>query len=122
MKKDEKFNGWPKTENFEAVGEVPTLGHYFCIGPKHVAYAADHCGGTLDDRALAQHPCSICKKDYAAHEIAVAIYCRVEPKGDTPAHEELQNYLKQLVERGMSNGPTKYVGFVFVAGWKGAKG
>ncbi len=34
--------------------------HPFCIGVAHVAYASDHCGGVLNERAMESAPCVEC--------------------------------------------------------------
>ncbi len=43
--------------------------HPFMIGPKHIGYAAHHCGGMLGKEAVDAHPCAKrgCRLPYDEH-------------------------------------------------------
>lgn len=88
--------------------------HPYCITPKHVAYAADHCGGMLGEDAIRESEkhgarCDICKGKlkYEEHEQALVVGCKVDPK-DKPV--SLQEWLKAIAPIAEKNG---YVGFAF---------
>ena len=90
--------------------------HPYCLTPKHVAWASDHCCGMLDESAIKEAEehgarCDICKGElsYEQHEIALAVECDAE---DKPA---LGAYLKSIVDEATAN---KYAGFVLVKNWK----
>lgn len=119
MKINDRFASWPKSanENFAVVDDLPTIGHVFCVTPKHVAYAADHCHGILGEDALEHSgvPCGICKRPYEDHkEQGLLIYCTKNPQTDSEAHDELVAFLNAIKERTLAEG---YAGFAFVAGW-----
>jgi hypothetical protein len=68
--------------------------HPFCITPKHVAYASDHCGGMLGEEACKAAPCGIgrpgspirgedpCHLSYEEHTHDVALVVIVNHDGD----------------------------------------
>lgn len=41
--------------------------HPFVVGARHVAYAADHCAGVLDETALAAIDCAQCRRPLYEH-------------------------------------------------------
>lgn len=86
---------------------VDTIGvpHPYCIGPKHVTYAADHCGGMLGAAAIEaaeKHGahCCIChgKLAYAAHETALLVESKVEELNGNPELHAFLLKCKPLAE------------------------
>ena len=89
--------------------------HPYCIGPKHVGVAADHHGGMLTKESIIDAErrgakCGICKGklQYAEHETALLVGCKVEIKSAEP---ELRDWLKGIVDEATKNG---YAGFAFM--------
>ena len=106
-----KFKGnYGKSENgnFEVIDTIG-VPHPFCITPRHVAYAADHCGGRLNEKAASKHPCGMkgCNLTYEMHETALLIACHKDIKNN----EELKSYLLKIVAEAESN---NYAGFAFL--------
>jgi hypothetical protein len=63
---------YPGDSDFGVVDDVMNVNHRphpFTIGARHVAYASDHCGGILDERAMRTIPCAAnkCKLSYDQH-------------------------------------------------------
>lgn len=53
VEKDEKnkFEHYPKTELFSVV-DIIGVPHPYCITPRHIHYASEHCGGMLNNNAI----------------------------------------------------------------------
>jgi hypothetical protein len=93
--------------------------HPYCIGPKHVAHAADHFGGMLGKEAIRDAEkhgarCDICKGklSYDAHETALLIACKAELKDESgTANPELHAFLLKCKPMCEAD---KYAGFAFV--------
>lgn len=92
------------------VKDTIAVPHPFCIGPKHVAHAADKSLGMLGEASMRSHPCYHCGKPYDAHEQVLLVACKKDPKTNPAAMEELQAWLKTLLPEVQANG---YVGFAF---------
>lgn len=81
-------------------GVIDTIGvpHPYTIGLKHIKFAADHCGGILDERTLnaAGMKCAHrgCKLAYNQHETALLVECLADPATDS---SELKSYLESIV-------------------------
>lgn len=100
---------------------IDTIGvpHPYCITPKHVVYAADHCSGMLTKEAIeraeevAQAKCDTCKGklSYREHETALLVRCGRDPKKDKEAEAELHEWLLSIKEEAAKNG---YAGFAFL--------
>ena len=89
--------------------ETVCLPHPYCITPRHVAWAADHHGGMLDNSAIEDAEkngavCDICRnrvKDrqqssilsFAEHEHFVSLFIRVPQNKDLNAIPGLHSYL-----------------------------
>jgi hypothetical protein len=102
--------------NFKVVDTIPTT-HAFCVTPKHIAYAADHHHGILDEYVIERSgaPCGVkgCNLAFNDHKFALLISCRREisdPKTQQ-AVPELHEYLCNIKDECEKNG---YVGFAFV--------
>ena len=108
---------YPKTELFEAVDTIG-VPHPYCIAPKHVAYASDHCSGILGREAIigaerAGAVCDICRVNgeflsFEQHKQALLIKCKKEDK------EELHKYLLSIKDQAIAD---KFAGFAFQKGW-----
>lgn len=81
-----------------------TFPHPYCITPRHVAYAADHCGGMLTTEAIrgaekAGARCDICAKSGKGiltidqHETSTTLFINVPQNRDLNAVEGLHNFL-----------------------------
>lgn len=99
--------------------------HPYCVGPKHIVYAADHHCGILGAAAIEAAEkagvasCCIChgKLAYREHETALLIECNGPLHSDTDpskAHPELHAYLLACKEKFTP--ADKYVGFAFKKG------
>jgi hypothetical protein len=97
--------------------------HPYCIGPQHVGWAADHFSGILSKAAIEDAEkkgvarCEICKGklSFAEHEQALLVECFKEPKKGTPEGDELNEYLKSIVDQATKDG---FAGFVFLKAWR----
>ena len=119
---EDKFKAYPKTEHFSVVDTIG-VPHPYCITPKHVAYASDHCHGMLGKEAIigaekAGACCDICKKaqragkiprilKYDEHEQALLIECKVDIKTH---QKEAHAYLVSIKDQCEKDG---YAGFAF---------
>lgn len=117
------------TLNRDAYGEsehgnfavIDTLGvpHPYCIGPKHVAFAADHCGGMLGEDAIIRAErtgahCMTCKGrlTWKQHEKALLVSCKKDIKDQAgKADPELHAYLLKVKPQCEADG---FAGFAFV--------
>ena len=81
-----------------------SMPHPYCITPRHVAYASDHCGGLLGADAIRESEkhgvkCDICKKSkrgilsYDEHESSVTLFIIVQNNQDLNANPGLPSYL-----------------------------
>jgi len=104
---------------------IDTIGvpHPYCITPKHIAYASDHCGGMLGKSAIigaeeSGAECDICRHawkagkqpkvlTYAEHEQALLVECKIDIQ---PPPDELHKWLLSLKGEAERNG---YAGFAF---------
>lgn len=59
------------------VDEVNHRPHPFVIGPKHVDYASDHCGGMLGRNVVGRIPCDHCKRPASEHEYDVVLVLKL---------------------------------------------
>jgi hypothetical protein len=80
----------------------------FCVGPKHVAHASDHCCGMLGEETLRAIPCAHCRQPYAAHEHDTVLMLQLTRDA---AKAEVQAALKPLCEDMERDG---LAGFAFV--------
>lgn len=85
--------------------------HPFMIGPMHVAYAADHCGGILGDAVLEKIPCAHpgCGKMYHEHTSDCVMFLSLTRHVTDP---EARAALQKIVDAGME--ADKIDGFAFV--------
>lgn len=109
---------YPKSKqgNFKVVDTIG-VPHPYCITSKHVAWAADHCGGMLGKEAIREAEehgakCDICKKQgnvltIDEHEQALLVGCKVDIQ---PLPDELKDWLISIKEEATANG---YAGFAF---------
>lgn len=90
LQKENLFIG----KGIENVNHKP---HPFTIGPKHVAHAADHCGGMLGDETIKAIPCAApgCRLSYEHHTSDKVLFLSLV--GNT-TKELAQIELKKLVE------------------------
>lgn len=103
--------------NFAVVDTIG-LPHPYCIGSRHVAYAADHCNGTLDkeaiiaaERAGAKCCTPRCTLKYEEHEHALLIECKKPFKDEEgKADPELHAYLRKIQPAAIED---NYAGFAF---------
>jgi len=110
-----------RISRIETVNHKP---HLFCITPRHVAYASDHCGGSLGEEACEKGgPCGIgrpgspikgeqaCQLSYREHTSEKAIL--IEVSGDYPKLQDvpgLHAWLLQAKDIAEANG---IAGFAF---------
>lgn len=113
---DEKLKKYPKTESFEVIDSIG-VPHPYCITPKHVAWAADHCCGMLSKEAIIEAEahgarCDICKGKlkYDEHQQALLVECKKDIHTDVNAKEELKEYLLSIKTMAEED---KYAGFAF---------
>ena len=114
MEKEEKLKSYPKTEQFEVIDTIG-VPHPYCITSKHVAYAADHCHGMLNEEAIRKAEkvkgahCDVknCNLSYNEHEQALLVACYK----DIQKNEELHRYLLKIKDEAEKNG---YAGFAFL--------
>jgi hypothetical protein len=102
---------------------IDTLGvpHPYCVTPKHVAYASDHCSGILSKDAIRAAEkegaaCDICRKKgegiLTVDEHGTALLVGVYDKDNRELNDmpELQEWLKPLCAVAEKDG---FVGFAF---------
>lgn len=122
--KKDKLARYGKSEhgNFEVVDTI-AVPHPYCIGAKHVVFAADHHGAVINEHVIEQAErngifCETCKGKlkFADHKQALLVRC----KGDLQAHDdhgnlkphpELKDYLDKSLPLCEADG---YVGFAFL--------
>ncbi len=121
---DKKLVKYGKSEqgNFEVIDTIG-VPHPYCIGPKHVGWAADHFSGMLGEAAIEdgeKHDiiCDICRKrrkkfgdralTYKEHEQALLGACYKAIDDNKP---ELQAFLLKLKPMCETD---KYAGFAFI--------
>ena len=105
---------YSRSEHFKITDTIG-VPHPYCITPKHVAYASDHCSGILDEDAIRRAEkqgarCDICKGElsYDQHEHALVVECHADPDDH---EQELREMLESNVKEATANG---YAGFAFV--------
>lgn len=103
--------------NFKVVDSIP-LDHAFCVTASHIAYAAQHCCGILDEHALEESgiPCGVkgCQLSPKEHKYALLISGAAEltePDDVTKPNPELHAYLLKIKDECIKNG---YEGFAFM--------
>jgi len=110
---------YPKSKkgNFFIKDETP-VPHPYCITPKHVVYAADHCYGILNKTTIQEAEkhgakCGICKGklSHEEHGKALLVSCLKEANGTM--NKELHQWLLSIKEIAEQSG---YQGFVFAEG------
>lgn len=94
---------------FFSIRDTVGVPHPFCIGTRHVAYAADHYGGMLGESAIEASgaPCGMkgCQLSFKEHETALAINCKSKD------NELLKEYLLTIKEQCEKD---NFAGFVLV--------
>lgn len=102
---------------------VNTLGtpHSYCIGAKHVAHAADHFSGILDEAAIESAErhgiyCATCRGNlkWKDHKVALLVECKddLTLPGSNETKPELHEYL--LACKAKLTSDEEYAGFAFV--------
>ena len=92
--------------------EQLSLPHPYCITPRHVAYAADKCGGILGKEAMEGAEadgatCGICKgkHKFKEHEVVNSLIITVPQNDDLNAIVGLHTYLfankQAFVDKGI---------------------
>ena len=120
-----KITKYPLTELYR-VKDTIGVPHPYCITPKHVAYASDHCSGMLGVDAIRgaeKHGavCDTCKQIGKQHgtpylkydEHKQALLVEVKFKGELKDAPGLQEYLLSCKEMCEADG---FVGFAFIKG------
>jgi len=112
-----KFKGtYPDSPsgNFKVI-DVIGVPHPYCIGPKHVALAADRFCGILGNEAIEEAErrgihCATCRGELSLkeHETALLVGCKVDFKDHK---DEVSTWLKSIVAEAEKH---KYAGFAFV--------
>ena len=110
----EKLKEYPKTDKFECIDTIG-VPHPYCITPKHVAVAADHHSGILDDGAVEDAErrgakCGVrgCNLGYREHETAILV--QVDDDRELKDVPGLKEYLLSIKERAEAD---KVAGFAF---------
>jgi len=118
------------TKDFSVYGQsaeghfsvVDTIGipHPYCITPKHVEYASDHCSGMLDEAAIEGAEkngarCDICRANrlnlaYRDHKHALLVECLAPLKIGDAVNPELHAWLLRIKDLAETN---HYDGFAF---------
>jgi len=105
---DEKLEKYPKTDMFKILDTIG-VPHPYCIGPKHVGYAADHCSGLLGKDAIIEAEkhnahCMVkgCTLTFEEHKQGLI----VEVKSDKDLNDipELIEYLLSIKDRTEKDG------------------
>jgi hypothetical protein len=114
---DDKIKDYPRTDNFWVKNTIG-VPHPYCIGVKHVAWAAHHHNGMLGSTAIEDAErngknvhCGMkgCKLKYAEHKQALLV--AVKDTRDLNDIPELKAYILSIKERTEKDG---FVGFAFV--------
>ncbi len=88
--------------------------HPYCITPRHVAFAADHCSGRLTGAAIkdSKARCGIqgCNLDYSEHEALLTAVIRVPQNDDLNDVPGLHAYLLSVKKEAEGLG---FDGFAF---------
>jgi len=103
--------------NFRIIDSIG-IPHPYCIGPRHVAYASDHCMGMLGADAIRGAErngagCCVrgCNLPYDEHEQALLVECDTWITDEhRKANPELHEYLLKIKDMAEMNG---YSGFAF---------
>jgi hypothetical protein len=100
------------------VRETIGVPHPYCIGPGHVAEAADHHGGMLGESAIQAAEqkriyCCTCKGKlkFEQHETALLVACKEELKVGEQVNPELQSYLLSIKGKVEEDG---FAGWAFI--------
>lgn len=112
--KKEALAKYPKTDKFKIIDTI-AVPHPYCITPKHVAYASDHCGGMLGERAIrgAEEQgarCDICKGKLSYDEHQRALLVEVTDDRELKDISELKSYLLTIKKQAEADG---FAGFAF---------
>ena len=114
---NDKLSKYPRTDNFY-VKDTIGVPHPYMITQKHVVYAADHCGGMLNDGAIKDAErngakCGICKGElsYEEHKTALVVMCHGLDMDKDESKEALQKYLLSIKDMCEKDG---YIGFAFM--------
>lgn len=88
----------------DAVINVNFDPHPFTVGPEHVVYASDHCGGMLGEDVMRKIPCANgghrlagiprCNLPYEAHKSDKVAFIKLTRNA---SKEEMQEWLKSIV-------------------------
>jgi hypothetical protein len=104
--------------NFYIVDSIG-VPHPYCIGSRHVAHAADHHMGMLDQYAIKSAEklgikCQVrgCNLSYEQHEQALLICCKKDLKSNDKINPELHKWLLSIKDKVDSE--KKYAGFSFI--------
>lgn len=107
------------------IDDIIGVPHPYCIGAKHVSFAADNYSEILSKECIEDAEshgiyCDICKQisnrggtplSYAQHETALVVKCKADFKKHKEYEKELQDYLVKCKDECEKNG---YAGFAFV--------
>jgi len=96
----------PNADSVFKLQKIDTISfpHPYCITPKHVAYASDHCSGMLGREAIVEAEkrgacCDICRTSgngilsFEQHETNLTLFIVVPQNKDLNAVPGLPNYL-----------------------------
>ena len=112
---EKKKLDYPKTDLFAVVDTIPTE-HYYMVGPKHVAHAADNFSGRLGKEAIEdgekkgihcyQKGCNL---SYDKHKLALVVEVSSK-KSLQELKPQLEPYLLSIKDQTEKEG---YEGWVF---------
>ncbi len=110
--------GYSSKGNFSVMDTIG-VPHPFCITPKHVVHASDHCCGMLGKESMNAAPCGMrfrgggrCQLSADEHETALLVACKADMKGvDGKVNPELHEYLLSIKDQATQDG---FVGFSFL--------
>ena len=94
----------------KSIASVNHKPHVYVIGPKHIAYASDHCGGILGKETCEKVGCAHpgCNTSYDEHTSETVMF--IQLKKDCK-NQEINDFLKTMVEDMELN---KIDGIVFI--------
>ena len=97
--------------SFHSINTVNHKPHPFTIGPKHIAYAADHCGGMLGTDVCKKAPCAHkgCRLSYEQHTHDTVMFLSLKRN---VSNSDAVDQLKQLAAAGMDEDGIDGVAFV----------
>lgn len=112
--KENKLKKYPFTKQFKVVDTVG-VPHFYCITPKHVAYASDYCGGMLGKEAIKESEehgakCGICKGELSFDEHKQALLVEVSDNRELKDIPELKKYLLRIKKMATKD---NFAGFAF---------